>query len=201
MLKDTILPTVQYSWYIFTSLHCAYVRWKCYLLQRHNTEHSKQIFPEKELGGASPVPISTFMCLWAIYIFPVCLFCCRKIQYVDRFWEYINHSQTHECESWDWGRLSFSGNTKILAWVRSAANYKLTYQQPMWKYDRISWPSVAAASVYWNSCVKLTLLTSVSESKGKLIGNVLMNRQRTAFPLLWTLCLYTVLTQRCTLRQ
>jgi hypothetical protein len=30
---------------------------------------------------AVPVPISTFRCLWAIYIFPgsVCLFCCRKI--------------------------------------------------------------------------------------------------------------------------
>ncbi len=30
---------------------------------------------------AASVPISTCMCLWAIYIFPrsVCLFCCRKI--------------------------------------------------------------------------------------------------------------------------
>ncbi len=43
------------------------------------------------------------MCLWAIYIFPrsICLFCCRK--YVDRSWEYINRSQTHECRNWDWG--------------------------------------------------------------------------------------------------
>ncbi len=46
----------------------------------------------------------TFMCLWAIYIFPrsICPFCCRK--YVDRSWEYINRSQTHECGNWDWGR-------------------------------------------------------------------------------------------------
>jgi len=53
--------------------------------------------------GAS-VPISTFMCLWANYIFPrwVCLFCWRK--YVDRSWEYINRSQTHECGNWGWGR-------------------------------------------------------------------------------------------------
>ncbi len=45
-------------------------------LQRTNTENSKHIFPEKELR-----PISTFMCLWAISIFPqsICLFCCRKI--------------------------------------------------------------------------------------------------------------------------
>ena len=50
-------------------------------LQRHNTENSKQIFAEKELRGHSPNPISTFMCLWTIYIFPrlVCLFCYRKI--------------------------------------------------------------------------------------------------------------------------
>jgi hypothetical protein len=30
---------------------------------------------------SATVPVSTFMCLWAIYIFPrsICLFCCRKI--------------------------------------------------------------------------------------------------------------------------
>ncbi len=27
-------------------------------------------------------------------------FCCRK--FVDRSWEYINRSQTHECWNWDW---------------------------------------------------------------------------------------------------
>jgi hypothetical protein len=48
----------------------------------------------------SPVPISTPMCLRAIYILPrsVCLFCFKK--YVDRSWEYINRSQAHECENW-----------------------------------------------------------------------------------------------------
>jgi hypothetical protein len=50
------------------------------------------------------VPISTFMRLWVIYKFPrsVCLFCWRK--YVDRSWDYINRSQTHECGNWGWGR-------------------------------------------------------------------------------------------------
>ncbi len=52
---------------------------------------------------AARVLISTFMCLWAIYIFPQskCLFGCRK--YVDRSWEYVNRSQTHESGKWDWG--------------------------------------------------------------------------------------------------
>ncbi len=31
----------------------------------------------------------------------ICLFCWRK--YVDRSWEYINRSQTHECGNRDWG--------------------------------------------------------------------------------------------------
>ncbi len=50
-------------------------------LQRHNTENSKQIFPEKELSCLSPnfhihvhVYLSDFH-----FIFPVCLFCYRKI--------------------------------------------------------------------------------------------------------------------------
>jgi hypothetical protein len=50
---------------------------------------------------STTVPISTFICHWAIYIFPrsICLFCCRK--YVDRSEEYINRSQTHEGGNWD----------------------------------------------------------------------------------------------------
>jgi hypothetical protein len=49
------------------------------------------------------VPIS-FMRLSVIYIFPrpVCLFSWRK--YVDRSWDYINRSQTHECGNLGWGR-------------------------------------------------------------------------------------------------
>ncbi len=36
-------------------------------LQRHNTE-TEQIFPEK-MNCAVSVPISTFMCLWVIYVY------------------------------------------------------------------------------------------------------------------------------------
>ncbi len=71
-------------------------------LQRQNTEFRNKYSQKRNIGVS--VPISTFMSLWVIYILPpsVCLFCWRK--YVDRSWEHINPSQTHECGHWGWGR-------------------------------------------------------------------------------------------------
>ncbi len=58
-------------------------------------------YSQKRNIGVS-VPISTVMRLWVTYIFPrsVYLFFWRK--YVDRSWDYMNRSQTHEWDTWMW---------------------------------------------------------------------------------------------------
>ncbi len=77
---------------IYVSLHC-----------KDKIPKFRNKYSQKRNIGAL-VPISPFMRLWAIYIFPrsVSLFCWRK--YVYRSWDYINRSQTHECWNWGWGR-------------------------------------------------------------------------------------------------
>ncbi len=94
---------------------------ECRMFNPHCNENPIYVFLFWELRGLSPNVIHSchsfmsfmaFMCLWAIYIFPgsICLFCCRKYSMwiVDRSWEYVNRSQTHECENCDCDRaISF----------------------------------------------------------------------------------------------
>ncbi len=78
-----------------TCLSCKILR---RALQRDKTENLKQQFPEKELRGLSP-NFHTHVSLSDLYI-PYS----AAGKYVDRSWEYIKHSQTHECGNWDRGR-------------------------------------------------------------------------------------------------
>ncbi len=56
---------------------------------------------------AASVPISTFMFKYSHDRSTNFL----AAERAGRLWEYINHSQTHECGNWDWGRAhSFSRN-------------------------------------------------------------------------------------------
>jgi hypothetical protein len=71
------------------------------ILQRTKNENWKQIFPEKELRGHS-LNFHIHVSVSDLYISRIDLptvFCCRK--YVDRSWEYMNSSQTHECGNLD----------------------------------------------------------------------------------------------------
>jgi hypothetical protein len=70
-----------------------------YPLERHKTENSKQIFPEKELRGLSP-NFHIHVSVSDIYIPTVSLPLLLQKKYVDRSWEYINRSQTYKCGNW-----------------------------------------------------------------------------------------------------
>ncbi len=54
-------------------------------------------------NSAASAPISTLMCLWAIYIFPGSVYIFPPAEQANPSWEHIIRSQTHECGNWDWG--------------------------------------------------------------------------------------------------
>jgi hypothetical protein len=70
-------------------------------LQRHNTENVIQIFPEKEFHGLRP-NFHIHVSVSDLYIPTIDRSDYSAAgKYVDRPWEYINRSQTHECGVWD----------------------------------------------------------------------------------------------------
>ncbi len=98
------------------------------------------------------VPIFTFMCLWANYIFTgwVCLFCWRK--YVDRSWEYINRSQTHECGNRGWGSAIPRKGIYKRNCCCSVLNFK-TLTWPLRGRECRWWSATSSLSSWWGcSC-------------------------------------------------
>ncbi len=71
---------------------------------QHYKENPINLFPKRNC--AAIVPISSLMCLWAIFIFPgsAHIYSSTSTGRTIVGIQYINCSQTHECENWDWGR-------------------------------------------------------------------------------------------------
>jgi hypothetical protein len=88
----------------------------------HCNEDPIYVFPEKELRGLSPNFHIQFMGVVSdLYIPRISphIFLQQNGQ-VDRSWEYINRSQTHECGNFDWGRaIPFLW---ILVWILDIAS-------------------------------------------------------------------------------
>ncbi len=73
-----------------------------FVLWRHTATAIPFIYSLSGIRAAS-APISTFICLWAIYILQGSVHIFPPAEKADPSWEYIIHSQKHECGNWDWG--------------------------------------------------------------------------------------------------
>ena len=92
----------------------------------HRSENPIPFMYSFSYNCAARVPISTFICLWAIYIFlgSVHKFGCSKIDRPIVGILYINRSQTNECRKLDWGLAigTFSGNICFEFFILSLCN-------------------------------------------------------------------------------
>ncbi len=76
----------------------------CYRLELHfrlRTATKIPLMYSFSGNSAASAPISSFMCLEAIYIVPGAVHIFPPAEKADRLWEYINQSETHECGNWD----------------------------------------------------------------------------------------------------
>ncbi len=103
-------------------------------------------------NSAASAPISTFVCLWAIYVFPGSVHIFPTAEKADTSWEYMYNSLT---DTWMWKlgltpRYSFSGNICFeisvfcLCSVPSSTGYIIAKRRGLWsvelscKYNRDS---------------------------------------------------------------
>ncbi len=93
------------------------------------------------------LPVPTLIYLWEIYIqyFQDRSACSAAGKHVDRSWEYINRSHSHECGSWDWGRaiprkgihkLGFSLQCSLCIRFRQAPSYNVSQVRRNYKWTQ-----------------------------------------------------------------